>query len=140
MKWLLDINVMATVCVTLFWAIVFLQSALDKVFDFKGNLEWLTGHFEKTPLNGTVKPALITLTVFEFAAGAFCLAGMVIFLINRSTFWIELGVILVMVSLCMLIFGQRVAKDYEGAKTIAIYFGIALASVLILGNYPEASL
>ena len=137
MKWLLDINVMTTVCVALFWAIIFLQSALDKVFDFKGNLEWLTGHFEKTPLNGTVKPALITITIFEFAAGACSLAGLVIYLINRSTFLIEMGVILVMVSLCMLIFGQRVAKDYEGAKTIAIYFGIALVSVLILGSIPE---
>ena len=137
MKWLLDINVMTPLCVALFWAIVFLQSALDKVFDFKGNLEWLTGHFEKTPLNGTVKPALITITIFEFAAGACSLAGLAIYLINRSTFLIEMGVILVMVSLCMLIFGQRVAKDYEGAKTIAIYFGIALVSVLILGNFPE---
>ena len=137
MKWLLDINVMTTVCVALFWAIIFLQSALDKVFDFKGNLEWLTGHFEKTPLNGTVKPALITITIFEFAAGACSLAGLLIYLINRSTFLIEMGVILVMVSLCMLIFGQRVAKDYEGAKTIAIYFGITLVSVLILGNFPE---
>ena len=137
MKWLLDINVMTPLCVALFWAIIFLQSALDKVFDFKGNLEWLTGHFEKTPLNGTVKPALITITIFEFAAGACSLAGLVIYLINRSTFLIEMGVILVMVSLCMLIFGQRVAKDYEGAKTIAIYFGIALVSVLILGNFPE---
>ena len=137
MKWLFDINVMTPLCVALFWAIIFLQSALDKVFDFKGNLEWLTGHFEKTPLNGTVKPALITITIFEFAAGACSLAGLLIFLINRSTFLIEMGVILVMVSLCMLIFGQRVAKDYEGAKTIAIYFGIALVSVLILGNFPE---
>ena len=84
-----------------------------------------------------MKPALITITIFEFAAGACSLAGLVIYLINRSTFLIEMGVILVMVSLCMLIFGQRVAKDYEGAKTIAIYFGIALVSVLILGNFPE---
>ena len=137
MKWLFDINVMTPLCVALFWAIVFLQSALDKVFDFKGNLEWLTGHFEKTPLNGTVKPALITITIFEFAAGACSLAGLVIYLINRSTFMIEMGVILVMVSLCMLIFGQRVAKDYEGAKTIAIYFGIALVSTLILGSIPD---
>ena len=26
-------------------AILFIQSALDKVFDWKGNLEWITGHF-----------------------------------------------------------------------------------------------
>ena len=29
-------------------AILFIQSGLDKVFDWKGNLEWLTGHFSKT--------------------------------------------------------------------------------------------
>ena len=35
-------------------AILFLQSGLDKVFDFKGNLEWLTGHFSKPFLRGMV--------------------------------------------------------------------------------------
>lgn len=132
MELLHDVNVMSTVCLAMFWAIVFLQSAMDKIFDFKGNLDWLTGHFSKTFLKDTVKPALITLTIFEFAAGALCLSGMVVFLANGSTFWIKQGVILVMVSLVMLIFGQRIAKDYEGAKTIAIYFGIALICVILL--------
>jgi hypothetical protein len=29
-------------------AILFIQSGLDKVFDWAGNLGWLKGHFEKT--------------------------------------------------------------------------------------------
>jgi uncharacterized membrane protein YphA (DoxX/SURF4 family) len=51
-------------------AILFLQSGLDKVFDYRGNLQWLTGHFAKTPLRGMVVPMLLTITVTEMAAGA----------------------------------------------------------------------
>ena len=29
-------------------AILFIQSGLEKVFDWKGNMEWLNGHFSKT--------------------------------------------------------------------------------------------
>ena len=36
-------------------AILFIQSGLDKGFDWKGNLEWLTGHFfENVP--GEIRP------------------------------------------------------------------------------------
>ena len=38
--------------------ILFIQSGLDKVFDWKGNLEWLNGHFSKTFLGGFV-PVLV---------------------------------------------------------------------------------
>jgi hypothetical protein len=33
-----------------FLAILFLQSGIDKVVDRRGNLEWLNGHFAKSPL------------------------------------------------------------------------------------------
>ena len=39
-------------------AILFLQSGLDKVFDWKGNLDWLTGHFAKTFM-GRMVPLLL---------------------------------------------------------------------------------
>ena len=46
----------AQVMATLMLAILFLQSGLDKVLDFGGNLGWLSGHFAKTPLRGAVLP------------------------------------------------------------------------------------
>ena len=48
-------------------SILFIQSGLDKVFDWKGNLEWLTGHFSKTIFAKTVPPMLATITVMELA-------------------------------------------------------------------------
>ena len=35
-------------------------------------------------------------------------------------------------ALLMLLFGQRIAKDYEGAKTIAVYFIPAIFLVFLL--------
>ena len=55
--------------VTAFFAIAFLQSAVDKVVDSKGNLEYLTGHFASSPLRGLVQPMFWAITVLEAVAG-----------------------------------------------------------------------
>lgn len=132
MEVLHDLKFMIPFCIGAFWAIVFLQSGLDKIFDFKGNLSWLEGHFEKSFLKPFVKIMLISLMVFEFLAGVLCLYGLIVFLIGGNVFWLQQGVIVSTICLLMLIFGQRISKDYDGAKTIAIYFGIALLSMIAL--------
>jgi len=116
----------------IFWAILFLQSGLDKVFDWKGNLGWLKGHFEKSFLSAFVTPMLATLTIIELLAGTVSLFGIFYLFLSGSNNFIYLGVLLSLVSILMLFFGQRIAKDYDGAKTIAIYFGIALLSLLLI--------
>ena len=116
----------------LFWTLLFLQSALDKVFDWKGNIGWLQEHFSKTFLKGLVTPMLASLALVEFVAGVICAVGIVQVLLFGSTYWLAIGMVLCFVSLLMLFFGQRIAKDYDGAKTIAIYFGVALLSCLYL--------
>src|SRR5713226_4835308 len=55
--------------VSAFLAILFLQSGIDKIVDRKGNLEWLSGHFAKSPLAGTVPFLFAALTIIEVAAG-----------------------------------------------------------------------
>lgn len=132
MKILHDINFIIPASIACFWAIVFLQSGIDKVVDFKGNVSWLKGHFEKTFIGKFTAPLVIVLTIFELIAGALSAVGLIIFIINGSTTYIIQGVIFSIISLLMLIFGQRLAKDYDGAKTIAIYFGIALLSAFLL--------
>src|ERR1041384_3306733 len=73
-----------TLC-PLFFAITFLQSGLDKIFDWKGNLGWLTGHFAKSPLRGVVTPMLATLTLLELAAGAVSAAGVIVLVLAGGT-------------------------------------------------------
>lgn len=103
-------------------AILFIQSGLDKIFDWKGNLGWLTGHFSKTFLHGTVAPMVAAITVMEIATGFLSAIGIVYFLIAGSTVLIFYASVLGAASVLALFFGQRVAKDYTGAAVLIPYF------------------
>src|SRR5213080_4092968 len=71
--------------ISAFLAILFLQSGIDKVVDRRGNLEWLTGHFAKSPLAGMV-PAMVTaITILELAAGTLSAVGCVFVVLTRNS-------------------------------------------------------
>ena len=117
-----------------FWTLLFLQSGFDKVIDWKGNISWLKGHFEKSFLGAFVKPLVGILAITELVAGLLCAGGTIQVLLAGKTYWLIQGLFVSVISLLMLFFGQRLAKDYEGAKTIAIYFGVSLISLSLLLN------
>lgn len=116
----------------LFLVITFLQSGIDKIMDWNGNLSWLKGHFSETPFKNMVPLLLGTVLVTEVAAGVLCLTGIVQILLSQDTTLAFYGAILSCVALLMLLFGQRIAKDYEGARTIAVYFIPAIFLVFLL--------
>ncbi|MFN0279324.1 MAG: DoxX family protein [Pyrinomonadaceae bacterium] len=103
-------------------SILFIQSGLDKVFDWKGNLEWLTGHFSKTFLSGMVPMMLASITVMELATGILAAVGIVYFLVAGSLSLVFYASVLGAASITALFFGQRVAKDYPGAAVLVPYF------------------
>ena len=113
--------------------ILFIQSGLDKVFDWRGNLDWLTGHFSKTFLGGMVPLLLGTITVSELATGLLSAAGIVYFLATGSLALIFYAAALGAASVLALFFGQRVAKDYPGAAVLVPYF-ILLVILMYLTN------
>lgn len=117
---------LAGLMVLLFLAITFLQSGYDKFTDYQGNLGWLKGHFTGTFFEGKVDLALKTLLVFELIAGLLCIVGIIEMSISGEETFAKYGSVLSCITLLMLLFGQRVAKDYDGARTIAIYFATAV--------------
>lgn len=115
----------------LFTAILFIQSGLDKVFDWKGNLEWLTGHFSKTFLAKMVPMMLATITVLEVATGAVAAGGFVKCLLTGDTTFIFASSVLGAASITALFFGQRLAKDYPGAAVLVPYFLLMLVMMFL---------
>lgn len=116
-------------------AILFVQSGLDKVFDWRGNLEWLTGHFSKTFLRGTVPPMLATITLMELATGILSAVGVVYYLLTGSLALIFYAASLGAVSILALFFGQRVAKDYAGAAVLIPYFILMLVLMYLTNPF-----
>src|SRR5436189_5070934 len=114
-----------------FLAILFLQSGIDKVVDRRGNLEWLKGHFAKSPLAGMV-PLLVTLiTILEIAAGALSAVGCGLIVLARDSTLAFCGAVFAAISIIALFFGQRMAKDYAGAATLVPYFLLALRALYL---------
>jgi len=112
--------------------ITFLQSGFDKILDWKGNLSWLTGHFSKTVFKAMV-PVLLGVILFgELASGVLCAIGIYEFLYSGQSSMAFCGAVLCSITLLMLLLGQRIAKDYEGAKTIVVYLILAIFLVYIL--------
>ena len=122
----------AQLMTSLFLAILFLQSGLDKVFNFADNLGWLTGHFSKTPFRGQVKLMLITITIAEVAAGVLALMGAGQIAMNGEKTFAMYGAQLATLDIVMLFFGQRIAKDYAGAASLVPYLILCVGQVVLL--------
>ena len=123
-------NLPAVFC-GVFVAILLLQSGLDKVLDWSGNLGWLTGHFSKTPLAAMVPMMLGTITVLELVTGLLAVAGLAAFMISGATNILFYSSIAGAASITALFFGQRIAKDYAGAAVLVPYFLLVIVMMYI---------
>lgn len=125
-------NNAASILLLAFLAITFIQSGYDKLFYWKDNLDWLKEHFAKTQLKNLVRLALLNILILELISGILCVVGGIeLFVSNGRTFGLY-GAVFSCITLLMLLFGQRLAKDYDGARTIVIYFIPAVMAVLLL--------
>ena len=114
-----------------FFSIVFVQSGLDKVFDKKGNMTFLRKLLGDFFHQNLITVAFISVTILELTSGFLCIAGIFEFLFQDSSFLGLIGLIAGSIALLILLFGQRVSKNYEGAKTLAIYFILSIIGVLL---------
>ena len=117
-----------------FLAILFLQSGIDKITDRRGNLEWLRGHFAKSPLRSSVPLLLAALTALEIAAGALSGLGCLLLLVTRNSTVAFYGAVLSALAILSLFFGQRIAKEYAGAAVLVPYFLLTLVAVYLLAQ------
>jgi len=116
-------NLQPVIIITLlFFAITFIQSGYDKIMDWKGNVGWLKGHFANTPIKNMVPQSLAIILLLEVLAGALSVVGAIEIFINDGHDFAFIATILSCVTLLFLLLGQRLAKDYDGARTIVIYF------------------
>ena len=131
-----DINLLKIVqsLIGFFLSIALLQSGLDKIIDRKGNLEWLRGHFSNSPLQGLVPLLLNVVTVLEIFAGSCSLIGSFVNLIIANNMLLTTGLLIAALNFLALFFGQRIAKDYEGAAVLVNYFILNVLGLLSLAH------
>ena len=124
----------AEILTLLFLIITFLQSGIDKLTDWKGNLSFIKGHFKNSPLKNQVPLLLAIILVTEIAASILMIVGVYELYTSDSKDMAILGIELSAISLIFLLIGQRLAKDYAGAMTLAVYFIISIMGLYLLNN------
>ena len=137
-QWFLELGVPSNMIISLLFlsmiSILFIQSGLDKVFNWNGELAFYKKHFKDTFLKNTVGLLMPVITISELLAGFLSLIGAIIYLFGGNNSLAILGAFFACLSIIQLFFGQRIAKDYAGSATLVPYFFLAVGGLYFLIN------
>lgn len=128
------INHPTEILILVFLIVTFAQSGVDKITDWKGNLSFIKSHFKNSPLKNSVPLLLTIIILLEVFASLFMIIGVYQIALHNNLQFALIGVILSAVTLIFLLIGQRLAKDYAGAMSLAVYFIIAVFGVFLLDS------
>ena len=121
--------------ISAFFSILFLQSGLDKIISFSDNLNYFKDHFKNTFFKNQVKFLLLIITFLECLTGILFLIALFLTIFGDGLLFIlpyYFGAIFfALITLSSLFLGQRLAQDYAGAVSLAIYFLIALIGLAL---------
>lgn len=125
---------MSVFFIFLFLLITFGYSAFEKIVDFGSNVDYYKNYFSKTFLKEYIRPILIATILAECIVSLFFAFALYETLHDRGFFYGALALTLACFILICFLLGQRIAKDYEGARGIAIYFIVCILGLWILNN------
>ena len=127
-------NYPTEILILFFLIITFVLSALEKIFDWKGNVNFIENHFKNSPFKNKVPFLLAILLILEIAACFLMAFGVYQLYTSEIKEIALLGVELSAISLLLMLIGQRLAKDYPGAMSLGVYFIITLFGVHLLNS------
>ena len=131
-----DFSYISIICsfISLFIGIIMTQSGLDKIFNWEGELEFITEKFSKTALSNFSIIGLIQVTILETVSGLLSLLGSIMVLFYADESYGISGLILAAISFCILMTGQRISKDYDGAASLVPYFLLTMIGLFMYSN------
>tara|TARA_B110000238_G_scaffold177534_1_gene199489 strand:+ start:543 stop:941 length:399 start_codon:yes stop_codon:yes gene_type:complete len=124
----------AEVLLLIFLIVTFIQSGIDKLLDWNGNVSFIKEHFKNSPLKSTVPLLLGIVLIIEIIAGILMSIGVYELYTSESKEIALLGVELSAIALIFLLIGQRLAKDYAGAMSLGVYFILTIGGVFLLNS------
>ena len=127
-------NYPTEVLILFFLIVTFVQSGIDKLLDWNGNVSFISDHFKNSPLKNSVPLLLGVILILEIIAGGLMIFGVYQLYTSGVKKIALLGIELCAVVLIFLLIGQRLAKDYAGAMSLAVYFLITLLGVYLLNS------
>lgn len=125
-------NYPTEILILLFLIVTFLQSGIDKLLDWKGNVSFIKEHFKNSPLKNNVPFLLGIILLIEVVATILMSIGIYQLYHSGEKEMALLGIELCAITLIFLLIGQRLAKDYAGAMSLTVYFILTVFGVFLL--------
>ncbi|MBL8953126.1 MAG: DoxX family membrane protein [Myxococcaceae bacterium] len=122
----------ASVFVSGFLAVYFLQAGLDKLLDRQANVMRFKVAFDQSPMRRRISGWLTLLTIGEMFAGILSAAGCLTLLLAKSREMAFGGAVLGGLSMLVFFFGLRLGRDYTTASQLVPYFVTCLAALVLL--------
>ena len=122
----------ATILILLFFIITYFFSVVEKLIDWKGTVSYYTNHFKKTILKNTIPLLLLKVIIFEIAAFTTLINGLYFIVTQNELIIAKIGLEISAFTLLMFLIGQRLAKDYQGAMNITVYFILNTIGIYLL--------
>ncbi|NCT10590.1 MAG: DoxX family membrane protein [Flavobacteriia bacterium] len=127
-------NYPTEILILVFLIVTFLQSGIDKLLDWNGNVSFIKEHFKNSPLKNKVPFLLGIILLIEIIASVLMIFGIYKLYVSGEKEMALLGVELCAITLIFLLIGQRLAKDYAGAMSLTVYFILTVFGVFLLHN------
>lgn len=113
----------------IFFSILFIQSSLDKIFNWKSELAFNKEHFSKTLLNPFTPLMFSILTLMELSSGMLSAISVIMICTSHAIIISFYAACLCACTFLCLFLGQRIAKDYGGAQSLVSYFIVSIIAI-----------
>jgi hypothetical protein len=125
-------NHSAEILIVLFFCITYFFSVLEKLINWKETVAYYKTHFKKTILKNIIPLLLIIVILLEVLALLTLCAGLY-FIVTQNDFLItKIALQISAFTLLLFLIGQRLAKDYQGATSIVVYFILNIFGIYLL--------
>ena len=101
-------------------------SLYEKLVDFNGYNAFLKQHFKMSFFSSNSKVLLILLIIINTLTSLALIVSTLNTLIQPNTPLLKGTLILTAINTLLLLIGQRIAKDFQGAANLGIYFILIL--------------
>jgi len=122
----------AQILILTYILLTFTYSAFEKIFQWKDSIVYYSSHFQNTFMENFIPPSLILVVFLEIVTVVLLILGFYdLILLNQKQFGFY-GLLLAAITLIGLMTGQRIAKDYNGAMLITVYFILTVFGVFLM--------
>ncbi|MDO5607137.1 MAG: hypothetical protein Q4G08_01655 [Capnocytophaga sp.] len=115
-----------------FLSITFGYSAYEKITAFRNSETYYSNYIKNRLLSRNMKLLLSGIIFFEIVISLALAASIIELVWHHFPFAGWVALVCAAVLLIVFMTGQRIARDYEGAKGTAVYFLLCLLGILLI--------